>query len=124
MKAINETKIARLFLVNLLYSFPNNHDNSLRTPSHRLRQHAAISRMRTREGYALTYPQLQDGRVDFSDLADGLRFLKPNLNGALDVLLDYKLLQREADKADRRKRWLSITPTGREFVLKLCGIGT
>jgi DNA-binding MarR family transcriptional regulator len=79
-------------------------------------------RMRVREGYVLTYPPLLDGRVDFSELADGIGFLKPNLTGALDIMLDYKFMHRDADKGDRRKRWISLTSAGRAFVLKLSGV--
>ncbi|TAK29797.1 MAG: MarR family transcriptional regulator [Chloroflexota bacterium] len=80
---------------------------------------------------ALTLPQLkslfyvsQQGRVNISGLASGIKVTPANVTGIVDRLVEQSLLTRTPDSDDRRVQWLTVTGKGNALVDDLRGGNT
>lgn len=51
-----------------------------------------------------------------SDLAKSLNVSRPNISSLLKVLFDKDLIQTQTDPADKRKRYITLSPKGTEIV--------
>ena len=62
--------------------------------------------------------------MDFAACAREAKVHKTHLDRAMNTLITHGFACRKKNEEDRRKMWVSITPAGRAFVLKLCGVAT
>ncbi|TAK35025.1 MAG: MarR family transcriptional regulator [Chloroflexota bacterium] len=72
---------------------------------------------------APTLPQLkslfcvsQQGRVNITGLATGIKIIPANVTGIVDRLVEQSLLTRTPDTGDRRVQWLTVTGNGKALV--------
>ena len=71
----------------------------------------------TSSGISALFVIAQHGPLRLGDLANRERVTAPTMSRVVTILEQAELVQREPDPGDGRATLLSVTPTGREYVM-------